>query len=80
MLLKDWIAREGRGSRERLAREAGVSRMTIKTGEDRKISRVDIARRISDATKGEVTVEELHPLPEQREPTEETRHSEPSAA
>lgn len=61
MLLRVWLEREGWGSRERLARKAGVSRMTIRTGELREIRRIEIARKVSEATGGEVTVDELVP-------------------
>lgn len=63
MLLKEWLDGQGWGSREKLARSAGVSRVTIRAAELRAISRIKIARRISAATGGQVSPDELLPAP-----------------
>lgn len=60
MLLKDWIIREGRGAASRLVRETGLAASTIDyavRGEP--ISKYDTAKRISVATGGDVSIEEL---------------------
>lgn len=60
MKLAKYVEREGRGSIQRISRESEVSYQTVwhaKNGQP--IARYDIAKAISDATKGEVSVEDL---------------------
>ncbi len=60
MRFPEYVEREGRGVLQRIARSSGVSYQTIfhaKNGHPIKL--YDVAKSISDAIDGEVTVEEL---------------------
>ncbi len=60
MQLSHWIKREGRGAITRICRESGVAYSTIYTAyRGQRIGRYATAKAISDATGGEVTVEDL---------------------
>jgi len=60
MRLADWIEREGRGAISRLVRETGCAASTFHTHINGKpIAEYQTAKRISEATGGEVSIEEL---------------------
>ena len=61
MRLKAWFRQQRPllGAKERLARAAGVSRPTVYAGERGLITDVRVAKAISVATKGAVTVDDL---------------------
>jgi hypothetical protein len=59
MTLNEWLERQGRGSAEALARRANCSRNAIHQIKTGHTPTVRIARRISEATSGEVSVAEL---------------------
>lgn len=60
MQLSQWVKREGRGAITRICRESGVAYSTIYTAyRGQRIGRYATARAISDATGGEVTVDDL---------------------
>ncbi len=56
MLLSEWVEKNGRGSLSRLSRETGLAYTTIFTALGGKIKRYDVAKKISDATNGAVSV------------------------
>lgn len=57
--LARWLDAQGRGAVEALARAAGVSRPTILKARDGIPPRISLARDISAATDGEVSVADL---------------------
>lgn len=57
--LARWLEARGHGAVEALARAAGVSRPTILRAREGFPPRVSIARDISEATNGEVSVADL---------------------
>jgi len=61
MKLADYVEREGRGAIARISRESGVSYTTVHAiaRHGQTLSRYDLAKQISDATGGAVTVEDL---------------------
>ena len=60
MTLKEWCAERGRGECARLARETGVSYKTVRAvAKGAILARYPIAKVLSEATKGAVSVEEL---------------------
>jgi hypothetical protein len=67
MHLDDYIARHGHGTKARLSRQTGLDYTTIfKAAQRRPVRRYDTARRISEATDGEVSIAELcEPSPRQ---------------
>ncbi len=72
MLLAEWIKREGRGAISRLVRETGCAASTFHTHINGKlIVEYQTAKRISEATRGEVSIEELcdPPAPARRRKT-----------
>lgn len=60
MRLRTWVRRKGRGAMWRLARATGLSYPTVhRIARDKQVPRVDTARLISRATRGEVTIADL---------------------
>lgn len=60
MLLRDWAKREGYGSLTRIFRNSGVAYSTVYNAYlGKRVGRYATAKAISDATGGEVTVDEL---------------------
>lgn len=60
MRFPEWVQSQEKGALKRIEREVGVgytTLMRLNAGET--ITRYDVAKRISDATGGEVTVDEL---------------------
>lgn len=59
--LSEWCDARGRGAMADLARESGVSYQTIQkvATHGQRVVRYDVAKAISDATGGEVTVKDL---------------------
>jgi len=60
MRLHDWIEREGPGALSRLMRATGLAYSTVTyIARGRKCPRYETAKRISEATGGEVSIPEL---------------------
>ena len=60
MHLDEYIARQGHGAKARLSRDTGLDYTTIfKAAQRKPIGRYATARRISLATGGEVSIDEL---------------------
>jgi len=74
MTLIEWIAAEGIGAQKRLAKASGISENTIsQLARGRAVGRVEVARAVSKATGGKVSVATLMALrPEDLEPERET--------
>jgi DNA-binding transcriptional regulator YdaS (Cro superfamily) len=74
MWLRDWVQREGIGSMRKLARLSGVSYETVRrVVHGLHAPRIENARKLSAATDGEVSVEEVYgpiPAPESDEAAE----------
>lgn len=60
MYLSEYVTREGRGALSRIQRETGLAYTTVfRAARGRAIKKYEVARRISAATGGAVSVEEL---------------------
>lgn len=58
--MSEWVQRRGRGAITHIFRASGVAYSTVyAAAKGQRIKRYDTARAISDATGGEVTVEDL---------------------
>jgi hypothetical protein len=57
--LDEWVKRKGRGELSRLMRATGLAYTTILDARREGVVGIDTAQRISDATDGAVTVDEL---------------------
>ena len=68
MRLREWVKAEGHGAIAELARRAGVSASFLSTlvSEKRVVIEYPTAQRISDATGGAVSIEELCTAKRQR--------------
>lgn len=78
MRLSEWAKLKGRGELSRLSHATGLAYTTVLAGVEGKLKRYDVAKKISDATGGEVTVAELcEPASVERESAPES--SEPAA-
>jgi hypothetical protein len=59
MNFPEWIKREGKGALSRVMYDSRVSYMTVLRARDGHRVKIDIARKLSRATGGEVSVAEL---------------------
>lgn len=58
--MSEWVAREGSGAISRLSRETGLAYTTVfEAAHGRRAVRYETAKRISEATDGVVTIEEI---------------------
>lgn len=59
MRLTDWFKKEGKGAASRLSHSTGVAYTTVLKAAKGELKLYDVAKKLSDATGGEVSVAEL---------------------